>query len=205
MFRFIAALLLVPFASSLMANIFRNDTYHKAVFVKRFENHKITATPIKTIYDMNYDRCSLQCLRHSTCKSFNLQTEKPLMCELLDRFVFDPGTHEFFVSGWNHYDPGPVLLPCLARLYNMPDSLAYNPYGNGGNGGFGPKKLTMESEGALCDMKTDGGKINGLFMSLTRQIRCVNTIMNLELKTYLYLYQPIACAKSKKLYFFNLF
>ena len=165
MYQLIAALAFMPTALSYMANIFRNDTYRKAVFVKRFENHKITVKPDRTIYDMNYDRCSLHCLRQPTCKSFNLQTENPRACELLNLFIFDPGTSDFYVTGWNHYDPGPVLLPCLARLYNVPDSLVYNPYGNGG---YAPTRLTMESEGALCDMKTDGGKMDELLFSLPK-------------------------------------
>ena len=70
--------------------------------------------------------------------------------------MFDGGNHEYYKPGWNHYDPGPVLLPCLARLYKMPESLYLNPYvGEGKVGG----KLSKENVAELCDMQTDGGKV----------------------------------------------
>ena len=50
----------------------------------------------------------------------------------------------------------PVLLPCLARLYKVPESLYLNPYvGEGKVGG----KLSKENVAELCDMQTDGGKV----------------------------------------------
>ena len=147
-------LTLLPCLSALYANIYRNSTYRKAVFVKRFEDRKLRAKSIDTILGQNYDQCTRRCLRDPECKSFNLQVEPPLVCELLSQFVFDGGTYEYHKSGWNHYDPGPILLPCLARLYNMPESVYLNPYSGEGDVGT---KLTSENVDKLCDMETDGG------------------------------------------------
>ena len=154
---------LVPCVSSLVANIYRNATYRKAVFVKRFEDSKLNAQPIETFLGLDYKQCVRKCLRNGDCKSFNLQLEAPLTCELLEKFVFDGGNHEYYKSGWNHYDPGPLLLPCLARLYNMPESEYYNPYmGKGDVGG----RLSSENVDQLCDMQTDGGTLKHSFDAL---------------------------------------
>ena len=67
----------------------------------------------------------------------------------MDKMIFDAGTHEVYKENWNNYDPGPVLLPCLARMYNMPDPLTHKLYKNG---------LTDANEDSLCDMNTDGGE-----------------------------------------------
>ena len=134
--------------SSLMANIFRNATNRKAIFVKRLEHAKLSVTPSITKIGLSYNECSKLCLRNKLCKSFNLQLVEPNTCEILDKMVFDKGVQEFYKEDWNNYDPGPVLLPCMARLYNMPEPLSYSVYG---------KPLTDETADQFCDMKTDGG------------------------------------------------
>ena len=131
------------------ANIHRNSTYRKALFVKRLEHHKLLGTPLVTKTGLTYDQCTVQCLRHTGCKSFNHESVDPFTCQLMDKMIFDAGTHEVYKENWNNYDPGPVLLPCLARMYNMPDPLTHKLYKNG---------LTDANEDSLCDMNTDGGE-----------------------------------------------
>ena len=150
------SLAFTPSVHSYLANIFRNSTYRKAIFVKRFEDTKLNANQLETILGLDYHQCVRRCLRNKNCKSFNLQLAPPLACELLEKFVFDGGSHEYYKSGWNHYDPGPQMLPCLARLYNMPESLSYNPYNGEGDG---RRRLTNENVEQLCDMITDGGML----------------------------------------------
>ena len=131
------------------ANIFRNSTYRKAFFVKRLEFHRIVGTPLESKVGLTYDQCIVKCLRHAKCKSFNHQSVEPFACEILDRMIFDAYSEDAYKENWNNYDPGPVLLPCLARKYGMPDPLTHRIYKQG---------LTDVVEDSLCDMNTDGGK-----------------------------------------------
>ena len=134
------------------ANIFRNATYRKALFVKRLEHHRIAGTALDSKVGLTYDQCTVKCLRHAHCKSFNHQSVEPFTCEILDRMIFDSNSQDVYKEDWNNYDPGPVLLPCLARKYGMPDPLTHNIYKQ--------DALTDVLEDSLCDMKTDGGKIS---------------------------------------------
>ena len=135
--------------SAFHANIFRNSTYRKAIFVKRLEDQKLAVKPNITRDGLTYHECSRLCLRTTVCKSFNLQMVEPNTCEILDKMVFDSAVHEYYKENWNNYDPGPVLLPCLARLYNMPQALIHSVY---------EQPLTNENVDQLCDMQTDGGR-----------------------------------------------
>ena len=137
--------------SALNANIFRNSTYRRAVFVKRLEDQKLAVKPNITKDGLTYHECSRLCLRVKVCKSFNLQLVEPYTCEILNKMVFDSAVHEYYKENWNNYDPGPVLLPCLARLYKMPESLNLNH-------SVYSTRLTDENVDQRCDMQTDGGK-----------------------------------------------
>ena len=137
------------------ANIHRNSTHRKAVFVKRLDHSIVTgATVLSEKLGVTYDQCTINCLRHAECKSFNLETTKPFTCQLLDKMVFDADTFEVYKEDWNNYDPGPVLLPCLARLYNMPQPLTHRLFKDG---------LTDLNADGFCDMTTDGGELYRFF------------------------------------------
>ena len=135
--------------SCYKANISRNETYRKALFVKRLEHHKIVGTPLESKQGLTYDQCTVKCLRHTDCKSFNYESVEPFTCEILDRMIFDVNTYDAYKENWSNFDPGPVLLPCLARKYGMPDPLNHTIYKEG---------LKDFNEDSLCDMKTDEGK-----------------------------------------------